>query len=32
VRKLREKIDNKSTRTYLETHFGVGYRFSPELR
>jgi DNA-binding response OmpR family regulator len=30
VRKLREKIDNRSTHSYLKTHFGVGYRFSPE--
>ena len=30
VRKLREKIDNKSAYSYLKTHFGVGYRFSPE--
>ena len=30
VRKLREKVDNKSTHTYLKTHFGVGYRFAPE--
>jgi DNA-binding response OmpR family regulator len=30
VRKLREKIDHKSAYTYVETHFGVGYRFAPE--
>jgi two-component system alkaline phosphatase synthesis response regulator PhoP len=30
VRKLREKVDNRSTHTYLQTHFGVGYRFAPE--
>jgi two-component system alkaline phosphatase synthesis response regulator PhoP len=30
VRKLREKVDNRSTHTYLKTHFGVGYRFAPE--
>jgi two-component system, OmpR family, alkaline phosphatase synthesis response regulator PhoP len=30
VRKLREKIDHKSSYTYVETHFGVGYRFAPE--
>ena len=30
VRKLREKVDQRSTHTYLKTPFGVGYRFSPE--
>jgi two-component system alkaline phosphatase synthesis response regulator PhoP len=30
VRKLREKVDQRSTHTYLKTHFGVGYRFAPE--
>jgi DNA-binding response OmpR family regulator len=29
VRKLREKVDHKSKHDYLETHFGVGYRFVP---
>ena len=28
VRKLRDKIDRRSTRyTYIQTHYGVGYRF-----
>jgi DNA-binding response OmpR family regulator len=27
VRKLREKLDRRSTHTYLQTHYGVGYRF-----
>jgi two-component system alkaline phosphatase synthesis response regulator PhoP len=29
VRKLREKVDRRSTHTYLQTHYGVGYRFAP---
>jgi DNA-binding response OmpR family regulator len=29
VRKLREKVDRRSTHTYLQTHYGIGYRFSP---
>ena len=27
VRKLREKLDRRSTHSYLQTHYGVGYRF-----
>jgi len=27
VRKLREKLDRRSTHTYLQTQYGVGYRF-----
>ena len=31
VRKLRQKLDRASPGwTYIHTHFGVGYRFSPE--
>ena len=30
VRKLRDKIDRRSTtHTYIQTHYGVGYRFDP---
>jgi DNA-binding response OmpR family regulator len=29
VRKLREKIDRKASHTYLQTHYGIGYRFDP---
>jgi DNA-binding response OmpR family regulator len=29
VRKLREKVDRKASHTYLQTHYGVGYRFDP---
>jgi DNA-binding response OmpR family regulator len=29
VRKLREKIDRRGTHTYLQTHYGIGYRFDP---
>lgn len=33
VRKIREKIDLRSAEwTYLQTHYGVGYRFEPEER
>jgi two-component system response regulator ResD len=33
VRKIREKIDLRSEDwTYLQTHYGVGYRFEPEAR
>ncbi len=32
VRKLREKLDARSpTYTFVQTHYGVGYRFEPEL-
>ncbi|MGI9116078.1 MAG: response regulator transcription factor [Gaiellales bacterium] len=31
VRKLREKLDSRSpTYTFVQTHYGVGYRFEPE--
>jgi DNA-binding response OmpR family regulator len=29
VRKLREKIDRRATHSYLQTHYGIGYRFDP---
>jgi DNA-binding response OmpR family regulator len=29
VRKLREKLDRRSTHSYLQTQYGVGYRFDP---
>jgi DNA-binding response OmpR family regulator len=29
VRKLREKIDRKASHSYLQTHYGIGYRFDP---
>jgi len=29
VRRLREKVDRRSTHTYVQTHYGVGYRFAP---
>jgi DNA-binding response OmpR family regulator len=30
IRKLREKLDRRSpTHTYIQTHYGVGYRFDP---
>jgi len=33
VRKLREKIDLRSSRhTFLQTRYGVGYKFEPELK
>jgi two-component system response regulator RegX3 len=33
VRKLRDKIDRRSEkRTYIQTHYGVGYRFEPVAR
>jgi DNA-binding response OmpR family regulator len=32
VRKLRQKLDKRSPAwNYIHTHFGVGYRFDPEL-
>ncbi len=31
VRKIREKVDERSSAwTYVQTHYGVGYRFEPE--
>ena len=32
VRKLREKLDRRSTFAYVHTHYGVGYRFGAEMR
>src|SRR6478735_4069869 len=33
VRKLREKIDHRSSRhTFLQTRYGVGYKLEPELK
>ncbi len=33
VRKLREKIDNRSsTHTFLQTRYGVGYKLEPEAK
>ena len=33
VRKLRDKIDRRSpTHTFIQTHYGVGYRFEPMER
>ena len=33
MRKVRRKLDAVSPRwEYIHTHFGVGYRFDPELR
>lgn len=33
VRKIREKLDARSpTRTFIQTHYGVGYRFEAEPR
>ncbi len=33
VRKLREKLDERSEqRTYIQTHYGIGYRFEPMER
>jgi DNA-binding response OmpR family regulator len=33
VRKLRQKLEaSSSSWAYIHTHFGVGYRFEPELR
>ena len=29
VRKLREKLSHAATHTYVQTHYGVGYRFEP---
>ena len=29
VRKLREKLDRRSTHSYLQTQYGIGYRFDP---
>jgi DNA-binding response OmpR family regulator len=31
VRKLRSKLDRRSpTHSYVQTHYGVGYRFAAE--
>jgi DNA-binding response OmpR family regulator len=31
VRKIREKLDARSpTYTFVQTHYGIGYRFEPE--
>lgn len=33
VRKLREKLDMRSAdHTFIQTHYGVGYRFEPEAK
>jgi two-component system, OmpR family, alkaline phosphatase synthesis response regulator PhoP len=32
VRKLREKVDRRASHTYLQTHYGVGYRFAPSAK
>jgi two-component system, OmpR family, copper resistance phosphate regulon response regulator CusR len=32
VRKLREKLDRRSSFIYVHTHYGVGYRFGAEAR
>jgi DNA-binding response OmpR family regulator len=33
VRKIREKLDARSPDyTFVQTHYGVGYRFEPEPR
>ncbi|HVS86178.1 MAG TPA: response regulator transcription factor [Gaiellaceae bacterium] len=33
IRRLREKIDRKATRhTFIQTRYGVGYRFEPEAK
>ena len=33
VRKLRQKLDEAAPEwTFIHTHFGIGYRFSPEPR
>ena len=32
VRKLREKLDRRSSFAYVHTHYGVGYRFGAEVR
>ena len=33
VRKVRQKLEGRSSRWgYIHTHFGIGYRFQPELR
>jgi DNA-binding response OmpR family regulator len=29
VRKLREKVDRRSSHSYVQTHYAVGYRFAP---
>lgn len=30
VRKIREKVDERATHTYVQTHYGIGYRFEAE--
>jgi DNA-binding response OmpR family regulator len=32
VRKVREKVDRRATHTYLQTHYGIGYRFAPTAK
>jgi len=33
IRRLREKVDRKATRhTFIQTRYGVGYRFEPEAK
>jgi DNA-binding response OmpR family regulator len=32
VRKLREKLDRRSSFAYVHTHYGVGHRFGAEVR
>ena len=33
VRKVRQKLDEAAPEwTFIHTHFGIGYRFSPEPR
>jgi DNA-binding response OmpR family regulator len=33
VRKIREKIDERARdTTYIQTHYGIGYRFEPTPR
>lgn len=33
VRKIREKVDERSpSTTYIQTHYGIGYRFEPVAR
>jgi DNA-binding response OmpR family regulator len=33
VRKLREKLDMRSSSySFIQTHYGVGYRFEPEAK
>jgi DNA-binding response OmpR family regulator len=33
VRRIREKVDQRSAATtYIQTHYGIGYRFEPQPR